>query len=411
MTGRADSGKSLALPAFLVALLPLAALATLQNGLPVMAPALMQAAGARPESFGWVGGAMGLGAVWLYMANAAFTTSLGPLRSTRAAAGIAATGVALILTGVFALMMLGGLLVGFGYATMTPAGTQIMADHTPRARRNTLFSIRQAGVPLGGALAGIVCSSLVVAFGWRWALGGLGVMALLILPGLLAAPVALNGPSERRSPFRIRRLFEAQNLTAPFRSVATSPELVRLSAACIGFAMVQGTVNTFLVTYTTTDLDLPLTLAGSLFAVMQSASVAGRLGLGFIADHLGSSRPVLRVLSVMSAASALLLTQIGADWPPWQLYAALAFTGISISTWNGLYLADVATIAPDRVSDATASTTFFVFATYMVTPPIMALIIPFAGYRAAFVIAAVGALSAGLVLSRLWPSGRAARHS
>jgi MFS family permease len=354
---------------------------------------------------------MGLGAVWLYMANAAFTTSLGPLTSTRVAAGIAAAGVALILTGIFTLMILGGLLVGFGYATTTPAGTQMMADHTPRTRRNTLFSIRQAGVPLGGALAGIAGSSLVVAFGWRWALGGLGVIALLILPGLVAAPAALNGPSERRSRFRIARLFEPRNLTAPFRCIATSPELIRLSTACVGFAVVQGTVNTFLVTYATADLGLSLTLAGSLFAAMQSASVAGRLGLGFIADHLGSSRPVLRVLSAMSAASGLLLTQIGADWPTWQLYAALAFTGISISTWNGLYLADVATIAPDRVSDATASTTFFVFATYMVTPPMMALIIPFAGYRTAFVIAAAGALAAGLVLSPLWPCGRTTHHS
>lgn len=408
---RAETGKSLAVPAFFVALVPLAALATLQNGLPVMAPALMQAAGARPEAFGWVGGAMGLGAVWLYMANAAFTTSLGPLRAMQAAAAIAAAGVALILTGSFALMIAGGLLVGFGYATTTPAGTQILADHTPKERRNTLFSVRQAGVPLGGALAGVVGSTLVVAFGWRMALGGLGLLALIIVPALLLAPPKLNGPAERRTPFRARRLFDAQNLTSPFRSVGRSPELIRLSAACIGFAMVQGTVNTFLVTYATADLGLPLILAGSLFATMQAASVVGRLVLGFVADHLGSSRPVLRLLALMSAASAVLLTQIDSGWAPWQLYAALAFTGISISTWNGLYLADVATIAPDRVSDATASTTFFVFATYMVTPPIMALLIPFGGYRAAFLIAAAGALSAALVLSRLWPGARGGDHS
>lgn len=399
--------KRLAVTAFLVSTLPLTALATLQNGLPVMAPALMQASGMRPVDFGWVGGAMGLGAIWLYMANAAFTVSLGPLIATQVAAAIAVAGVGLILSGLFPLMLLGGLLVGFGYAAMTPAGMQIMADHTPRAQRSTLFSIRQAGVPLGGAIAGIVGSSLVLTFGWRWALGGLGLLGLLVVPSLAFMPRILNGPAALRSTFRLGRLLEPRNIMAPFRSVSGSAELIRLSAACIGFAVVQGTVNTFLVTYVTADLGLPLTLAGALFATMQTASVAGRLGLGFVADYLGSPRPVLRCLAVLSAASALLLATLGSDWSRWQLFAALAFTGVSISTWNGLYLAEVANISPDRVSEMTAATTFFVFATYMVTPPVMALVIPAAGYKAAFIIAAGGALSACLILSLRWP-GRAA---
>ncbi|MFM9942537.1 MAG: MFS transporter [Hyphomicrobiaceae bacterium] len=403
--------KRLAVVAFIASLLPLMALATLQNGLPVMAPALMQAAGMRPETFGWVGGAMGLGSVWLYMANAAFTTSLGPLRATQVAAAIAVIGVLLVLTGWFPLMLLGGLLVGFGYATMTPAGTQILADHTPRARRSTLFSIRQAGMPAGGAIAGLVGSTLVLAFGWRVALGGLALLVALVVPCLALAPSALNGPAERRSRFRLSRLVDPTNLGAPFRCIAGSPELRRLSAACIGFAVVQGTVNTFLVTYVTAGLGLTLTLAGALFATMQTSSVIGRMFLGFVADYMGSPRPVLQCLSVMSAASVLLLATLGADWSSWQLYAALAFTGMSISTWNGLYLAEVANLAPDNVSEATASTTFFVFATYMVTPPIMALIITLAGYRAAFALAAAGALCAGLLLTIRWPKRALPDHS
>lgn len=407
----APSSKRIAVLAFLVSSLPLAALATLQNGLPVMAPALTATAGVQPQSFGWIGGAMGLGAVWMYMSNAAFTTSLGPLRATQVAAAIAALGVGAILTGSFPLMLVGGLLVGFGYAAMTPAGMQIMADHTPKDYRATLFSIRQAGVPLGGAVAGVVGSSLVIAFGWRWALTSLLCLAIAIVPALALAPSILNGPASARSPFRFARLVAPANLLTPFRTVATSHELIRLSAACVGFAVVQGTVNTFLVTYATADLGLSLTFAGTLFATMQTASVAGRLMLGFVADYIGSPRPVLRLLALMSAAASLLLAMVGADWASWQLLAALAFTGMSISTWNGLYLAEVANLEPGRVSEAIASTTFFVFATYMVTPPIMALLIPVAGYRAAFVVAAIGALCAGVVLSVRWPRKANPSHS
>lgn len=139
---------------------------------------------------------MGLGAVWMYVRqNAAFTTSLGPLKATQVAAAIAASGVAAVLTGFFPLMLIGGFLVGFGYAAMTQR-MQILADHTPRDYRSTLFSIRQAGVPLGGAVAGIVGSALVLAFGWRPALGALGVLALLLIPSLAAATAALNGPAK-----------------------------------------------------------------------------------------------------------------------------------------------------------------------------------------------------------------------
>lgn len=98
-------------------------------------------------------------------------------------------------------------------------------------------------------------------------------------------------------------------------------------------------------------------------------------------------------------------------WPAWLLFASLGFTGISISTWNGLYLAEVANLAPDRVGEMTASTTFFVFATYMVTPPIMALLIPLAGYKAAFLVAGVGALAACAILTIDWPWHRASDHS
>ena len=168
--------------AFLTSFLPLFILAILQTGMPVLAPALMDASGMQPEAYGWVAGAMGLGSVWLYMANAAFTTALGPVRACQVSAAISVAGVALIMIGTYPLMLLGALLAGFGYATMTPAGTQILADHTPRTMRATLFSIRQAGVPLGGAVAGALGSWMIVTQGWRAALGAIAVLASFLVP-------------------------------------------------------------------------------------------------------------------------------------------------------------------------------------------------------------------------------------
>ena len=76
----------------------------------------------------------------------------------------------------------------------------------------------------------------------------------------------------------------------------------------------------------------------------------------------------------------------------------MLFVGFSIATWNGLYLAEIAILAPETVSEATAATTFFVFSTYMVTPPIAGMIISWFGYRAVFLVTACVAVTSAAVL-------------
>lgn len=384
--------------AFAIAFVPLIGLATLQHVLPVFAPLLMQAADMPPQAYGWVGGAVGLGAVWLYMANSAFTVALGPVRALRVAALVGIAGAVLVLSGEFVLILAGAVLIGFGYATTTPAGSQILADHTPREHRGTLFSLRQAGVPIGGVIAGAGAGGLVAGLGWRVAFAVVVAVAVALCAMLLMAPRRFNESRPLR-PFRLSGLFAVANLLQPFRTVAATPGMARIAGACVGFAVVQGATNAFFVTYMTAGLGLSLAFAGALFASMQIASVAGRVVLGFVADWAGSPRPVLKALALLSSLSSLLIASMSGEWSPLQLFAAAVFVGLSIATWNGLYLAEAADMAPDAVSEATAATTFFVFATYMVTPPLAGIVIGYFGYRAVFVLAAIAALSSVVVLS------------
>lgn len=382
---------------FLFSAVPLTGMAILHHTLPVFAPKLMQAAGMPPEAFGWVGGAVGLGSVWLYIANNAFTVALGPVRAWLVAALIAIAGSALTLIGLYPTMLLGAVCLGFAYATATPAGAQILADHTPRAYRGSLFSLRQAGVPLGGVIAGAVGSWLIVVYGWRSAFAIMAACGVGLCSILLLAPRQYN-ESRPRHPFRLGRLFHLSNVLIPFRVVAATPGLQRLSAACIGFAAVQGATTAFFVTFMTAGLGFSLTFAGTLYAMLLAASVAGRIVLGFVADWFGSPRPVLSALAVLSVISSLLIAAMSAQWSTPLVFAIVLFVGFSISTWNGLYLAEIAILAPERVSEATAATTFFVFSTYMITPPIAGLIISLFGYRAVFLVTACVAVSSAVIL-------------
>ncbi len=395
------------LPPLLVVLIPLVGVAAMQLFLPVVAPLMMSAAGVEATAYGWVAGATGLGSVWLYMSNHGITPALGPVRTLRAGVAVLLVGAALCLTAVFPLVLLGALLIGFGYASSTPAGSQIVADHAPRAYWATLFSLRQAGVPLGGMIAGAFGGWLVTQTSWRMALVWIALVTVTLAVPLILAPRSYN-ESRPRGAFRLSRVFDPGNLLRPFRALTLAPGLSRLAAACVGFAVVQSAVFSFLVLYLHDGLGYSLVVAGSLFAVMQGASVLGRISFGFLADRIGSPRPVLMVLAACSSASALLLASLGPALPFVLLVGAALIVGASVATWNGLYLAEAASMAPpELVSEVTAGTTFFVFATYTVTPPLFGSLIDTFGYPSAFLAASVAAACAGIVLVL----GRHANHA
>lgn len=388
------------LAAFNVTFTTLAGSAALSLVLAVLAPMMMAAAEMPPAAFGWISGAAGLGSVWLYMANSAFTVPLGPVKAMMWATLVAVAGAALIASGFYALMIGGAILIGFAYATMTPAASQILADNTPPARRARIFSFRQAGVPLGGAIAGVGGSMLATLFGWRLALAAFVVFLLATSIPLLLAPPHFN-ESRPRTRFRFGALFALSNLRQPFLTIATIPGLSLLSLASIGFATVQGVLNAFFVTFLANGLGYDLKLAGLLYALNQATSAVGRILFGFIADWAGS-RPVLCAMSLMSAGSALAIAFMGSGWSMPALVAVAVFSGLSVATWNGLFVAEVAALAPERVSEAAAGSTFFVFGTYVVMPPLAGIIITWFGFRAAFGMAAICVAIAGIALMIGW---------
>ena len=389
------------LAAFNVVFISLIGASTLMLSLGVLAPMMMASAGMPPAAYGLLAGASGLGSVWLYMANSAFTIPLGPVRALIAGVAIGVTGAALLATGSYVLMIAGALLIGFAYATTGPAGSQILAENTPARVRNRMFSFRQAGVPLGGAIAGIVGSAIAAQYGWRIALAAIVAFLLVTSIPLLLAPRRFNGPAER-ARFRPAALFALSNLRQPFVTIAAIPGLRLVALGSIGFATVQGTLNAFFVTYLANGLGYDLKLAGFLYALNQLTSVAGRVIFGLVADWVRSTRLVLCWLAAMSSASAIAIASIGADWSTPALAAVAIASGLSVATWNGLWVAEVAALSPGRVSEATAGATFFLFATYVVIPPIAGLVIAGFGYRAAFVMAAVCVAIGGAALAVSW---------
>lgn len=382
----------------LIVLMPQIALSALQLGVPVLAPAFVAGIGMPPEAVGLIGGLMGFGSVWLFAANQAVTPVLGPLRALIAACALAVAGAALMLTGLWAAVFAGAVCVGFAYAVTAPAGSQILSRHTPRRLWGTLFSIRQSGVPVGGAVAGLVGAGLAAAVDWRVGLAALAAVPLLCACLLSAAPARFHeGASGER--FRARALFDPANAIRPFQTLGRMRQLVPITLASLGFATVQGSTFSFLTTYLTDGLGLTLAVAGAIYSVMQLSSFAGRVIVGVIADRLGSTRLMMIVMAVASCCAAIMLAQFDSGWPRVLLFAGAGLVGVCVATWNGLFLAEVAKLVPaEAVGEATACATFFTFIAYMVAPPLFGVLVWFAGYPAAYYCVATVVLAAAVAL-------------
>ncbi len=57
------------------------------------------------------------------------------------------------------LILLSAFLVGAGYAPNAPASSVILAQISTRRQMSLVFSIKQAAVPLGGVLSGLLVPS------------------------------------------------------------------------------------------------------------------------------------------------------------------------------------------------------------------------------------------------------------
>ena len=159
------------------------------------------------------------------------------------------------------------------------------------------------------------------------------------------------------------------------------------------------------------DFALTLVLAGIVMAVSQVASVAGRLAWGVLADRALSRRTMLGLLGLGMGASAIATLASGPGWPAWLLFLFAAVFGATAVGWNGVYIAELARIAPaGRVSEATGGCLFFTFLGVVVTPLLFNLVLQLGGgYSLAYALLGVPGLAVGASLLLRRPGRTAER--
>ncbi|MFN7087378.1 MAG: MFS transporter [Burkholderiales bacterium] len=324
-----------------------------------------------------------------------FVARYGAVRVSQVCLMLAAAGLAICGFAHLAAVIAGAVLIGMGYGPVTPASSALLVERTPDRLRNLIMSIRQTGVPVGGAVAGAVVPWLALAAGWR--------TAVLIVAGLtLAFAFALQAIRGTYDHAGVRHKMKRPPLAAMLRMVFDHPQLRRVSFTSFAYAGMQMCLASYLVVFLTGSAGLSMIDAGAALAAAMIAGIVGRVLWGVVADYADNARSVLALLGVVMAACTLLLTLVTAAWPFSAVLLLCVVYGATAIGWNGVYVAEVARVAPEgNVAIATGASLAFTYSGVVVTPIFFwAIVTATASYAAAFGSMALVTLVAAVSIMR-----------
>jgi MFS family permease len=232
-------------------------------------------------------------------------------------------------------------LVGAAAATPTPAGSTAILSAFPLKDRGFVMSVRQTGIPIGGALAALILPPIAIATDWRVAL--IVAAGLAVLGAVVSRLLVLRTPRRRNATVRGDR--------GSLRSVATR-DATLIGVAAIFLTLGQFVLASYIALYLLSAFHIPLSV-GSLFLVAANLGGAlGRMMWGRISDRLFDSRrkEPLMVACVTGAAGFLVLAWLPSATPELIILALVLFLGATVIGWNGLYITLLSEIAPpDKV--------------------------------------------------------------
>ncbi len=382
-------------------LVPVVAIFTLQTLsaflsrlIPIVAPAMSDEFGWSGSSIGYLTAGNALGGLAILVAGSGLMRQLGGTRVLQLLLFLGAGCLALFLHPGLAFALVACFVMGMSNGAANPAGSEVLQKFSPPGMRNLIFSIKQAGVPLGGMVAGLLIPVVIAVAGWR---ASLVVCALVVLiPTLMTWRLgpALDGPRERTRRLAMPSRASLRALREPLASLSANPGLWKMSVVGSLFAVAQSCWFAFTVIYLVDRLGFSLTLAGAVFAVMQVGGVIGRIALGWLSDQLGSATATLSIAAVVSAITTAMLGMTGPAWPLWSIVLLAFVAGCSAASWNGVQIAEVARRSPPRlIAETAAGSGILVSAVNIVTPTAFAVFVTATGrYDIAFIVAGVCSL-------------------
>lgn len=232
-------------------------------------------------------------------------------------------------------------LLGFGYSTAQPGGSKSVSNWFQGSQLGFAMGIRQAGLPLGGAMAALLLPFFASQYSVQTAflVGGLVALFGAILFVLLYKKPEISQGIERK---KINLKLAAVSRL----SMVTEPAMRKIMVSGASLTASQYAISVFLVLYLYTSVGLDRSTATMMFFVVLGAGIVGRVVLAAWSDHCESGRyyPVMTCLGAVAAI--LMLLPFLNTKNLLMLSVFMAFTGFFAYGWYGPWVAYIAETAP-----------------------------------------------------------------
>lgn len=247
--------------------------------------------------------------------------------------GIMALGSTILFSSKdYAILLTGFYFIGFGYGILTPAtNSQVMNEYYPE--HLTRMGIKQAGVPMGAALAAIALPLIVIK---------IGIPDIFVVVIAMAAIMLIILPfrkSLNRDKFRIAKYLSEMFETAKDRYLL----LIGFSALFMSWS--QQSVMTYYVLYFRNIKFGTLIAESFLYSVLISA-IFGRILWTRLGNRMFNQNHIktFSLIMVCAAAVIILLPHFSTDI--FTAYIFSIFVGITAISWNGVFVSMTSEIAP-----------------------------------------------------------------
>ena len=261
-------------------------------------------------------------------------------------------------------------ILGFGYSTAQPGGSKSVSNWFEGSQLGFAMGIRQAGLPLGGAMAILLLPFIAVEYSVQSAFLAGGVVALV---GALLFILLYRSPAP--SPCSPKEQSDLSDIIQSRLSMVSEPSMrnIMVSGACLTAA--QYAISVFLVLYLHTALGLDSFMATMMLFVVLGSGIVGRISLAAWSDRCKAGRyyPVMTCLGAVTALLMLLPLVKGLDIAILSIF--MAATGFFVYGWYGPWVAYVAETAPaDRKGFALGMAMTANQISVILTPPLVGLL-------------------------------------
>lgn len=259
------------------------------------------------------------------------------------------------------------LLIGMFYSVSQPGGSKVILKWFRKENRGLAMGIRQAGIPIGGALAGVLIPFLTIQYNMTYAINS--IACICIIGGLLFFMFYKEPYVEeeaRKGHIKISFWME-------LKVVICKKELYPIYITGICMISLQMVLVGHFMKFLAGEQSITSIVAGTVFSVMFFSGMIGRIALATISDVLykGNRRIPLFIAVCASIGLILLLVMNIHTITSGILYSVSALLGFFSIGWFSLFIAEVAELASEEFVGITVSVALTINQIAIIIAPVL----------------------------------------